>query len=154
MEQGDVSNEAHESTSNDGNDHHSSYNSSTSRTRENIMNLKVLLICGLFIICLVPRFPGFYYSDALIELHEQCTSIYKNLTTICEDIPKMMNETMIFETPNVNYPQVLWMISPIANLGLLINSAANWIIYIYAGSRFRKIFIRKLVQFFCFLCKK
>lgn len=117
------------------------------------MNLNVLLICGLYIICLVPRFPGFYYFNAFVEVTEQCTPIYKNLTIICEDIPKMINETLIFKTPNVNYPEVLWAISPIANLGLLINSATNWIIYIYAGSRFRNIFTNKLVEFFCFFCK-
>ena len=131
----------------------STYNSSITRKRENSMNLNVLLICGLFIICLAPRFPGYFYFSEFAEWNEQCSPIFRNLSMICVDNPNMINKTIIFETPKVSYPKELWAISPIANLGLLINSASNWIIYIYAGTRFRKVFIRKSLKFFCILCK-
>ena len=130
------------------------YNSSITRKRENSMNLNVLLICGLFIICLAPRFPGYFYFSEFAEWNEQCLPIFRNLSMICMDNPNMINKTIIFETPKVSYPKELWAISPIANLGLLINSASNWIIYIYAGTRFRKVFIRKLLKFFCILRKE
>ena len=130
------------------------YNSSITRKRENSMNLNVLLICGLFIICLAPRFPGYFYFSEFAEWNEQCSPIFRNLSMICIDNPNMINKTIIFETPKVSYPKELWAISPIANLGLLINSASNWIIYIYAGTRFRKVFIRKLLKFFYILCKE
>ena len=118
------------------------------------MNMSVLLICGLFIICLAPRFPGYYYYNSFEELNKECSPIYMQLNSTCSDTPQMMNETLTFDPPKTTYPQVLWMISPISNLGLLINSAANWIIYIYAGSRFRNMFTKKLAQIFCILCKK
>ena len=123
------------------------------RSRENSMNLSVLLICGLFIICLAPRFPGYYYYNSMEELNKECSPIYLQLNSTCSDTAEMMNETLTFDPPKTTYPQVLWAISPISNLGLLINSAANWIIYIYAGSRFRKMFTKKLAQIFCILCK-
>ena len=123
------------------------------RSRENSMNLSVLLICGLFIVCLAPRFPGYYYYNSFEELNKECSPIYLQLNSTCSDTPEMTNETLTFDPPKTTYPQVLWAISPISNLGLLINSAANWIIYIYAGSRFRKMFTKKLAQIFCILCK-
>ena len=130
------------------------YTSSIARKRENSRNFNVLLICGLFIICLAPRFPLYFYFSEFAEWNEQCSPIFRNLSMICIDNPNMINETIIFITPKVSFPKELWAISPIANLGLLINSASNWIIYIYAGTRFRKVFIRKLLKFFCILCKE
>lgn len=117
------------------------------------MNLSVLLICGLFIVCLAPRFPGYYYYNAMEELNKECTPIYLQLNSTCSDSLDSMNETLTFDPPKARYPQILWAISPVSNLGLLINSAANWIIYIYAGSRFRKMFTRRLKQIFCILCQ-
>ena len=166
--QGNVSSKQHGSTSRNGRNRQESSavnatynrsqyfntsNTSITRKRENSMNLNVLLICGLFIICLAPRFPGCFYFSEFAKWNEQCSPIFRNLSMICIDNPSMINKTIIFETPKVSYPKELWAISPIANLGLLINSASNWIIYIYAGTRFRKVFIRKLLKFFCILCK-
>ena len=113
----------------------------------------LLLISALFLICLSPRFPGFYYYYTFAKLNEECAPAYEYINSKCTDTPTMLNETLPFDPITVEYPQWLWGISPIANLGLLINSAANWLIYIYAGSRFRKIFKRKLSPIFIFLRK-
>ena len=113
----------------------------------------LLLISALFLICLSPRFPGFYYYYSFVRLNEECAPAYEYINSNCTNTPEMLNETLPFYPITVEYPQWLWAISPIANLGLLINSAANWLIYIYAGSRFRKIFTRKLSHLLSFMCK-
>ena len=156
---GDVSSQQNGSTPSNGRNRqelsalNATHDSFITRKRENSMNLNVLLICGLFIICLAPRFPGYFYFSEFTKWNEQCSPIFRNLSMICIDNPDMINKTIIFENLKVSYPKELWAVSPIANLGLLINSASNWIIYIYAGNRFRKVFIRKLLKFFCFLCR-
>ena len=141
------------STQTPNNNVNSAGDSAASRRGENSRNLILLLISALFLICLSPRFPGFYYYYTFAKLNEECTPAYEYINSKCTNTPTMLNETLPFDPITVEYPQWLWGISPIANLGLLINSAANWLIYIYAGSRFRKIFTRKLSPIFSFLRK-
>ena len=151
--QGRVLNNPEGSTRNRSGTADSSDNSAIPRRRENSMNLILLLISALFLICLSPRFPGFYYYYTFVKLNEECAPTYEYINSMCTDSPEVLGETLPFDPIKVEYPQWLWGISPIANLGLLVNSAANWIIYIYAGSRFRKIFTRKLSHLLSFLCK-
>lgn len=68
--------------------------------------------------------------------------IYRNGTEECHETNGTSTKT--FATPEVNYPKWLWSLNPVGSLLLLMNSSLNFVIYVLAGTRFRKTFIRKI----------
>ena len=112
------------------------------RRKNNSTNVILLCIVLLFLVCHIVRFFGLYYYDDLTEFADGCMQIYRNGTKECHETNGTSTKT--FDTPEVNYPKWLWSLNPVGSLLLLMNSSLNFIIYVLAGTRFRKTFLRKI----------
>ena len=112
------------------------------RRKNNSTNVILLCIVLLFLVCHILRFFGLYYYDDLTEFADGCMQIYRNGTKECHETNGTSTKT--FDTPEVNYPKWLWSLNPVGSLLLLMNSSLNFIIYVLAGTRFRKTFLRKI----------
>ena len=112
------------------------------RRKNNSTNVILLCIVLLFLVCHILRFFGLYYYDDLTEFADGCMQIYRNGTKECHETNG--TSTNIYETPEVNYPKWLWSLNPVGSLLLLMNSSLNFVIYVLAGTRFRKTFLRKI----------
>ena len=112
------------------------------RRKNNSTNVILLCIVLLFLVCHILRFFGLYYYDDLTEFADGCMQIYRNGTKECHETNG--TSTKIYDTPEVNYPKWLWSLNPVGSLLLLMNSSLNFVIYVLAGTRFRKTFLRKI----------
>ena len=112
------------------------------RRKSNSTNVILLCIVLLFLVCHILRFFGLYYYDDLTEFADGCMQIYRNGTKECHETNGTSTKT--FDTPEVNYPKWLWSLNPVGSLLLLMNSSLNFVIYVLAGTRFRKTFLRKI----------
>ena len=112
------------------------------KRRNNSTNVILLSIVVLFLVCHILRFFGLYYYDDLTEFADACMQIYRNGTEECHETNGTSTKT--FDTPEINYPKWLWSLNPVGSLLLLMNSSLNFVIYVLAGTRFRKTFIRKI----------
>ena len=115
-------------------------------SRSNNTNILLISIVSVFLACHILRFVGLYYHEELKILDDVCITIYVNATNVC----KMTggNGTMEVASSDIllilGYPRLIWYVNPIAAFLLLVNSSINFIIYVLAGTRFRKAFIRKI----------
>ena len=112
------------------------------RRRKNNTNVILFMIVALFLACHFIRFFGFYYWDSMLDFADQCSDIFNNVTTACNETNG--NATLLISHAEAKYPQWLWFINPVGNFLLLLNSSLNFIIYVLAGTRFRKTFFRKI----------
>ena len=115
-------------------------------TNRNNTNILLISIVSVFLACHILRFVGLFYHEELKTLDDICITIYVNATKVC----KMTggNGTMEVASSDIllilAYPRYIWYVNPIAAFLLLVNSSLNFIIYVLAGTRFRKAFIRKI----------
>lgn len=103
----------------------------------------------LFLCCHILRFVCLYYFDSLREFGNGCTVIFYKCTTECHETNG--TSTKLFHSPKATFPKLLWSLNPVAYFLLLLNSAVNFIIYVFAGTKFRKTFVSKIKQISTFL---
>lgn len=112
----------------------------------NNTNILLISIVSVFLACHILRFVGLYYHEELKTLDDICITIYVNATKLCKATGG--NGTMDVASSDIllilAYPRSIWYVNPIAAFLLLVNSSLNFIIYVLAGTRFRKAFIRKI----------
>ena len=120
-------------------------------SRGNNTNILLFSVVALFLACHIFRFFGLYYHEQLTIYDDVCVELYINGSRICNNTGG--NGTMKVSSTDMirilEYPQWLWYINPLGAFLLRMNSALNFIIYVLAGTRFRKTFLRKLDRIFC-----